>query len=79
MIEIRGLHKTYFGKNKIKTEALKDIFLSLPENGFVFVLGKSGSGKSTLLNLLGDLDDPTSGDILINGKSLFQFTNKEKR
>ena len=71
MIEIRGLKKTYINKNGTNSRGIEELSFKLPENGFVFVLGKSGSGKSTLLNLLGDLDKPTSGDILVNGKSIY--------
>lgn len=79
MIEIRGLKKTYINRNGTQSRGIEELSFKLPENGFVFVLGKSGSGKSTLLNLLGDLDKPTSGDILINGKSLYQLSPQERR
>ena len=79
MIEIRGLKKTYINKNGTNSRGIEELSFKLPENGFVFVLGKSGSGKSTLLNLLGDLDKPTSGDILVNGKSIYQSSAKERR
>ncbi|MDD5294016.1 MAG: ABC transporter ATP-binding protein, partial [Candidatus Izemoplasmatales bacterium] len=51
--------------------------LSLPENGMLFVVGKSGAGKSTLLNLMGGLDQPTSGKIILHGIDL--TTNKHRR
>ena len=77
MIEVKHLKKTYLGKKKEKSRGLVDVSFSLPSNGFVFVLGKSGSGKSTLLNLLGKLDEKTSGTILIEGKDLDTFTESE--
>lgn len=76
MIELKNLTKTY----KLKSgdvQALKDINLTLPDKGMVFVLGKSGCGKSTLLNVLGGLDNYTSGEILIDGVSLESFKGKD--
>lgn len=76
MIELKNLTKTY----KLKSgdvQALKDINLTLPDKGMVFVLGKSGCGKSTLLNVLGGLDNYTSGEILIDGVSLESFKAKD--
>ena len=54
MIKVTHLKKTYIDKNKVKSRGLEDVSFSLPNKGFVFVLGKSGSGKSTLLNALTD-------------------------
>lgn len=64
MIKITNLNKTYFVKDGDPVYALKEIDLTLPDKGLVFVVGKSGSGKSTLLNLLGSLDNITSGEIV---------------
>lgn len=66
MIELKNVSKIYKSKKTVETEALKNINLKLEGVGMVFLLGKSGSGKSTLLNLLGALDEPTSGTIRIN-------------
>ena len=52
MIELRGVSKVYRNKKGVKVQALKNIDLTLPSKGLVFIVGKSGSGKSTLLNLL---------------------------
>ena len=73
MIELVNLCKTYKTKNRKKTHALKNISLVFPDNGLIFITGKSGSGKSTLLNLIGGLDDITSGDVIINGNNLSKF------
>ena len=78
MIKVKNLKKTYIGKNGKPSRGIVDISFELGESGFVFVVGKSGSGKSTLLNLLGDIDAPTSGDIIINGKNLKDFSTKDK-
>ena len=76
MIELVDLRKEYKQGNDT-VEALKKVNLSLPDTGLVFILGKSGSGKSTLLNMLGSLDDITSGDILVDGASLSKLSERE--
>ena len=72
--EAKNLEKTYMPKNAAPVEALKGINVQFGENGMIFILGKSGCGKSTLLNLLGGLDYPTAGEIVIEGKSSAEFT-----
>ena len=51
--------------------------LSLPERGMIYIVGKSGCGKSTLLNILGGLDSPTSGDMVVDGISVKSFKAKD--
>ena len=53
MLELKDICKTYKSKKGAQTQALKDVSLSFPDKGLVFVLGKSGCGKSTLLNVIG--------------------------
>ena len=77
MIKITNLNKVYKSKKKSECHAIKDISLTLPDSGLVFVLGKSGSGKSTLLNLIGGLDNMTSGEIEVNGNSLSNFKEND--
>lgn len=69
-LEIKGLNKTYIGKDKDPKPALKDISLSFSSTGFVFILGESGSGKSTLLSIIGALRKPTHGEVLFKGRPL---------
>ena len=76
MIELKGISKTYQSKG-VKVEALRGVTLTLPERGMVFVVGKSGSGKSTLLNILGGLDSPTSGEMLVDGISVKEFRSRD--
>jgi ABC-type nitrate/sulfonate/bicarbonate transport system ATPase subunit len=64
VVETRGLKKTYFGK--IDVPVLFGIDVQIRAAEFVAVIGQSGSGKSTLLNILGALDVPTGGTVLIN-------------
>lgn len=77
MLEIKNLTKIY--KNKVGTDvkALDDVSLKFPETGMVFLLGKSGSGKSTLLNVIGGLDNPTTGEIIVKGRSSKDFTQSD--
>lgn len=77
MIQLHSLEKTYASKKGRQVKALKGISLELPDSGLVFILGKSGSGKSTLLNLLGGLDRPTGGEIVVDGKSSRNFRAKD--
>ena len=73
MIKITALNKFYKSKRRSICHALKNINLTLPDAGLVFVLGKSGSGKSTLLNLIGGLDNISSGSIKVDGNDLAGF------
>ena len=77
MLEISKLTKIYKNKKGKDVHALSDVSLKFPETGMVFLLGKSGSGKSTLLNVCGGLDNPTSGEIIIKGKSSKDFTQSD--
>lgn len=76
MIEIKNLQKTYNQKD-LAINALDNISVNLPSKGLVFIVGKSGSGKSTLLNVLGALDSFDSGDIIVENKSMIQFTEED--
>ena len=72
MIELINVKKTYTTRLGVITQALNHVYLSLPDTGLVFILGKSGSGKSTLLNLLGGLDQSDGGEIWVDGYDLNQ-------
>ena len=75
MLEVQSISKTY-GSGEAAVHALKNVGFSVPKGEFVAVVGESGSGKSTLLNMLGALDNPTSGKVFIDGKDI--FTMKER-
>ncbi len=76
MIQIKKLFKSYSNrKNEFKI--LKNINLKFENNGFVSILGPSGCGKTTLLNLIGGLDFPTSGNILIDNKDITELSSKK--
>ena len=65
IIELKNINKIY--GTVVKTQVLHDVNLNIETGSFNAIIGQSGSGKSTLLNILGTLDQPTSGEILING------------
>lgn len=69
--------KKYFGKEPNITKALDGISLSIREGEFVAIIGTSGSGKSTLLNMMGGLDKPTSGKVLVDGKDLSTLKDED--
>lgn len=75
IIEIRGLTKT-FTKDGIRVEVLKGIDLTVERGETLAIVGASGAGKSTLLNILGTLDRPTSGTVLIGGADVFAWDER---
>ena len=77
MLEIKNVTKVYRTKGGVDTKALDDVSIAFPETGLVFLLGKSGSGKSTLLNVCGGLDEPTSGEVIVKGKSSKSFSGSD--
>ena len=77
MLEVLNLTKIYKSKGGVEVRALDGVSLRFPERGMVFLLGKSGSGKSTLLNVCGGLDAPTSGEIIVKGRSSRDFTQSD--
>ena len=76
ILKVENLNKTY-GKGENKVEALKNINLSVGKGEFVAIVGASGSGKSTLLHLLGGLDRPTSGNVVIDGESIYNYKEEK--
>ena len=84
MIDLQNIQKSY-RTSTIETTALRDINLSVAKGEFISIMGPSGCGKSTLLNMIGLIDMPDSGELLINamnplqlkGKALARFRNQE--
>jgi putative ABC transport system ATP-binding protein len=70
LLEVQSISKTY-GSGETAVHALKEVSFSVPKGEFVAIVGESGSGKSTLLNMVGALDNPTSGKVFIDGKNIF--------
>ena len=77
VIEFKNVNK-YFGSGSAKVHALKDINISADKGEFVLILGPSGSGKSTFLTIAGNILSPSSGSVLINGKEIATYSNKER-
>ncbi|HOA19158.1 MAG TPA: ABC transporter ATP-binding protein [Sedimentibacter sp.] len=77
IIEVENLNKTYMLGN-VPVEILQEINFTINRGEFITIMGPSGSGKSTLLYLLGGLDKPTSGKILINNKDISALSDEEQ-
>lgn len=75
IISLNQINKIY--GNQIKTQVLFDLNLGIKANSFNGIIGASGSGKSTLLNIVGTLDQPTSGEVIINGTRTDQMNKNE--
>ena len=76
ILEIKSISKIY-GKGNNPVHALKDVSFSVDKGEYVAIVGESGSGKSTLLNIIGAIDIPTDGKVIINNKDLFTMTDSE--
>lgn len=76
ILEARDLHKS-FGRGDTETPILKGVDLQILAGEFVVLIGPSGSGKSTLLSILGLLEPPSSGDILVSGQSVTTLSRRE--
>ena len=77
MIEISDLRKSYYMGN-VEVKALDGVTLDIAKGEFLGIMGASGSGKTTLLHMLGLLDEPTSGKIIIDGIDISKLTDYEK-
>ena len=74
LLEVNNICKTY-GSGETAVHALKKFSFSVPKGEYVAIVGESGSGKSTLLNMIGALDTPTSGKVVIGGKEIFSMND----
>ena len=75
LLEVSKICKTY-GSGEAAVQALKNVSFSIPKGEYVAVVGESGSGKSTLLNMIGALDTPTSGKVLIDRRDTFAMKER---
>jgi putative ABC transport system ATP-binding protein len=77
MVELREVAKSHhLGTTEVR--ALRGVTAEIPTGSFTFIVGPSGSGKSSLLYLIGALDEPSSGEILVGGRRLAKFTPQER-
>ena len=76
LLDAANIVKTY-GKGAGKVEALKDVSLKIYDGELLTILGSSGSGKSTLLNILGGMDRPDSGSVMVDGKDMCSFNDRQ--
>ncbi|RLU01243.1 MAG: ABC transporter ATP-binding protein [Ketobacter sp.] len=76
LFDIRGVGR-YFGTGDIQVKALDDINVTIERGEFTAIVGPSGSGKSTLLQLMGGLDSPTVGDVILDNKSIAHMSGRE--
>ena len=74
-IEFKNVSKEYRGE--VNVQAVKDCSFEVEEGEFVVILGQSGAGKTTILNMLGGMDNPTDGKIIVAGKRVDKFNNKK--
>lgn len=76
IIQIKDLYKTY-DEGSIEVHAVNGISLTVAEGEFTAIVGPSGSGKTTLLNMIGGLDRPTGGEVIINGTEITKLSSRE--
>lgn len=76
LLEVENISKTY-GSGEAAVRALKNVSFSVPKGEYVAIVGESGSGKSTLLNMIGALDTPVSGKVVIGGNDIFSMNDRK--
>lgn len=76
VLELKHVHKVY-NSSEVKVHAVNDVTIDFKEAEFAAIVGPSGSGKTTLLNLIGGLDNPTSGEIIIGGTDLSKLKSSQ--
>ena len=76
ILRVENLNKVY-GKGTTEVKALDNVSFKVDKGEFVAIVGASGSGKSTLLHLIGGVDRPTSGKVIINGKDIYKYNDDE--
>lgn len=77
ILNAKNISKVYGSKKNKQYRALKDISFEVNEGDFIGIMGASGSGKTTLLNILGSIDKPTTGSLVMGGKDVSQLSKKE--
>jgi putative ABC transport system ATP-binding protein len=76
LVQVRGVHKVY-QRGSERLDVLRGLDLQVPQGEFLALMGPSGSGKTTLLNMIGGLDRPTSGAVVVGGRNLAQMSGRQ--
>ena len=76
IVKIKKLSKIY-GKGETLVKALDNLSFTIKKGDFIAIVGPSGSGKSTLLHILGGVDKPTSGEVIINNTNIYKLNNQD--
>ena len=76
ILELKNIYKSY-GDGKLEVPVLFDINMQVEEGEYIAIMGPSGSGKSTLMNIIGCLDEPTSGKYMLNGSDITDMTQNQ--
>jgi putative ABC transport system ATP-binding protein len=76
IVKVNNLTKTY-GKGRALVKALNNVSFNIKKGEFIAIVGPSGSGKSTLLHILGGVDKPTSGEVIINNTNIYKLNNQD--
>jgi putative ABC transport system ATP-binding protein len=77
LVSVRSVSRT-FGRGNVEVEALRDVSFTIRRGQLVALIGRSGSGKTTLLNVVGGLDTPTAGEVLIDGRNITAMSAHER-
>jgi putative ABC transport system ATP-binding protein len=77
LVSVRSVSRT-FGRGDVEVQALRDVSFTIKRGQFVALTGRSGSGKTTLLNVVGGLDTPTAGEVLIGGRNVTAMSAHER-
>lgn len=77
LLNLKHIKKVFSVGNENEVQALKDVSFSVEKGDYVAIMGESGAGKSTLLNIIATLDQPTSGEIMLNGIDLSHLSENE--
>jgi len=76
VVQVRGVSKI-FKRDAFQVTALDDVSIDIAKGEFLALMGPSGSGKTTLLNMIAAIDRPTGGELLVEGKNIFTFSDSQ--
>ena len=76
ILELKNIYKSY-GEGRLAVPVLFDINMEVMQGDYIAIMGPSGSGKSTLMNIIGCLDEPTSGTYILNGQNITDMSQND--